>query len=411
MADILCLDTEAATVAALRGGGHAVHTAPFGYHDGFRFLDQAPQDFDLIVCDLRQPACFDHSKWGPYSGNDNYKCNIIPAGELNWDTQLFIRHPGGPPKKELLHRLIYETQIERMNMPSPFGPTEIRQAISMAGVRALIFLKPEWVLRTGGHEFPSFVGMRWNTAETRANKYSVADPLLTLCAPWAVPLDIARPIRCELRSNGSDSLGVKPPDLRSTPIVVDRMGASLGQYVEFGKGAIWLLPATHDNATTSLQLANSILVGAPSAEAPESKKWDVFISHASEDKQFTDQLYAALTRHGVSVWYDKSVLVIGDSLRKKIDEGLAGSRFGVVVVSRPFFSKQWPQAELDALFSMQNSDGRKRILPVWHEIEREEVAKHSPLIAGLMASQSSSGLQQNVADILHAIGWPRTIHS
>jgi hypothetical protein len=54
---------------------------------------------------------------------------------------------------------------------------------------------------------------------------------------------------------------------------------------------------------------------------------------------------------------------------------------------------------------MQMSDGRKRILPLWHEITRGDVAKYSPLLAGLMASQSSFGLQQNVADIMRAIEW------
>jgi Domain of unknown function (DUF1883)/TIR domain len=82
----------------------------------------------------------------------------------------------------------------------------------------------------------------------------------------------------------------------------------------------------------------------------ERQVWDVFISHASEDK---DAVARPLAEHlrdlGVSVWLDAFELRIGDSLRRKIDAGLAGSRFGVVVLSRSFFRKGWPQYELDGL--------------------------------------------------------------
>ncbi|MFL5912585.1 MAG: hypothetical protein ACJ768_18705, partial [Gaiellaceae bacterium] len=32
-----------------------------------------------------------------------------------------------------------------------------------------------------------------------------------------------------------------------------------------------------------------------------------------------------------------------DSLRRKIDTGIAASRFGIIVLSGPFFAKGWPQ--------------------------------------------------------------------
>ncbi len=58
--------------------------------------------------------------------------------------------------------------------------------------------------------------------------------------------------------------------------------------------------------------------------------YDVFISHASEDKdEVVRPLATALQRSGLKVWYDEFELRIGDSLRRKIDQGLAGSRFGL----------------------------------------------------------------------------------
>ncbi len=57
------------------------------------------------------------------------------------------------------------------------------------------------------------------------------------------------------------------------------------------------------------------------------KQWDVFISHASEDKKAVVlPLADALKKAGIKVWLDQQELRIGDSLREKIDEGLAKSR-------------------------------------------------------------------------------------
>ena len=119
------------------------------------------------------------------------------------------------------------------------------------------------------------------------------------------------------------------------------------------------------------------------------KKWDVFVCHASEDKDaFVRPLAKALEASGLSVWYDESSLTIGDSLRRKIDEGLASSRYGVVVLSKSFFAKNWPQQELDGLLSREVAGGTKVILPVWHNISLEEMNKISPLLAGKLAAKS-----------------------
>jgi hypothetical protein len=72
------------------------------------------------------------------------------------------------------------------------------------------------------------------------------------------------------------------------------------------------------------------------------KQWDIFLSHASEDKQVVAiPLAESLRRLGVRVWLDKLQIDLGDSIRQKIDGGLANSRFGVVILSAAFFSKNW----------------------------------------------------------------------
>lgn len=54
------------------------------------------------------------------------------------------------------------------------------------------------------------------------------------------------------------------------------------------------------------------------SELQESKEFDFFISHATEDKdEIVRDLANALIQVGFDVWYDEFELKIGDSLRKK----------------------------------------------------------------------------------------------
>ena len=127
--------------------------------------------------------------------------------------------------------------------------------------------------------------------------------------------------------------------------------------------------------------------------------WDLFISHASEDKATVVRpLAAELEALGLSVWVDEFTLTIGDSLRRKIEEGLARSQFGVVVLSPAFFTKDWPQRELNALVALGT-----RILPVWHDITITEVKLYSPLLADLVAVTSKKGMEHVAQDLLRAM--------
>ena len=111
----------------------------------------------------------------------------------------------------------------------------------------------------------------------------------------------------------------------------------------------------------------------------------------------------ALQKRGLSVWYDDYTLTVGDSLRKKIDEGLSRSRFGIVILSRFFFEKHWPQQELNGL-AAREVDGVKVILPLWHGIARADVAEQSPMLADRLAVDSGRGLEVVVDELVRAIG-------
>jgi TIR domain len=139
----------------------------------------------------------------------------------------------------------------------------------------------------------------------------------------------------------------------------------------------------------------------------ERLRYDAFLSHASEDKAaIAGPLYRALTKAGVSVWYDEAVLTIGDSLRRKIDQGLTRCRYGIVILSPKFFKKNWSQWELDGLVAKENASGEKAILPVWHKITKTQVANYSPTLADRLAGNSKEGIPALVRKIREAIEVP-----
>jgi hypothetical protein len=131
--------------------------------------------------------------------------------------------------------------------------------------------------------------------------------------------------------------------------------------------------------------------------------WDVFICHASEDKSAVAQPLAnALAALGLHVWIDESEIRLGDSLRSKIDTGLAHSRFGVVILSENFFSKDWPKIELNGLIAREINH-TKVVLPIWHNITADIIRHHSPLLADRVAISTSHGLPNVARSIRDAI--------
>ena len=128
-----------------------------------------------------------------------------------------------------------------------------------------------------------------------------------------------------------------------------------------------------------------------------NKEYDVFISHASEDKESVVRpLAIALKNKGVSVWYDEFELKIGDSLRRKIDQGLSKSKFGIVVISRSFIKKGWTNYELDGLMTKAIS-GQQTILPIWHDITKQEVIDYSPSLADKVARNTGQETVEEIA--------------
>lgn len=128
-----------------------------------------------------------------------------------------------------------------------------------------------------------------------------------------------------------------------------------------------------------------------------AKQWDAFISHASEDKdKVVRELANILETLHLKVWYDEFALEVGDSLSKKIDEGLLQSNFGIVIISKAFLNKKWTDYEYRSLITKEEN-GRKVILPVWYDITVEEVKKFSLFLADKIALDTSKNKLKQIA--------------
>lgn len=131
----------------------------------------------------------------------------------------------------------------------------------------------------------------------------------------------------------------------------------------------------------------------------EGEEYDVFLSHAWEDKEsFVDEFVKELEKLGIRVWYDKDKIKWGDSMRARIDDGLKKSRFGIAVISPDYIAdgKYWTKTELDGLFQLESING-KMILPIWHNITKKQVMEYSPIVAGKLAMSTATMTPQELA--------------
>jgi hypothetical protein len=119
-------------------------------------------------------------------------------------------------------------------------------------------------------------------------------------------------------------------------------------------------------------------------------EFDFFISYASEDSEFVDQIVGFLIGAGIRIWQDKLVLLPGDSLRKSIDDGIQRSRYVVAVFSENYFNKPWPNREFDGLTMLELSEDRNILIPIWYNISKSRVIRFSPPLANKVAIVDSN---------------------
>ncbi len=190
------------------------------------------------------------------------------------------------------------------------------------------------------------------------------------------------PLRLQIPSSGHWHIAIDMQGLRGSTRASVRMlpGA---------------LPAIQDRPLSEVPSLVRDNIPPPTESGGETH--DVFISHASEDKDdFVRPLADALIAQGLNVWYDEMTLRIGDSLRQKIDKGLANSKVGLVVLSPSFIKKGWTNYELDGIVT-RNVSGEQVLLPIWHNITKQQVVDFSPSIADKVARSTATHTIEEIA--------------
>ena len=130
--------------------------------------------------------------------------------------------------------------------------------------------------------------------------------------------------------------------------------------------------------------------------------YDIFLSYATEDEPYVSELSDSLTYLGLRVWFAPLSLEIGDRLLDSINAGLNMSKYGIVVLSPAYINKQWTKYEIDILHR-QHIEGEKKLFPLWHGIEKNELDSWNPGLSGIIALKSSIPLQDIAKKISNVI--------
>lgn len=118
---------------------------------------------------------------------------------------------------------------------------------------------------------------------------------------------------------------------------------------------------------------------------------DVFLCHAWDDRKgAAKELNDLLEENGVSVWFSEKDVLLGSSLLREIDKGLANSKVGIVLVTPSFIDRVKNEGiaekELSALLA------RDLLVPIVHQTTFERLREVSPLLgsrSGLDTSEES----------------------
>lgn len=90
----------------------------------------------------------------------------------------------------------------------------------------------------------------------------------------------------------------------------------------------------------------------------------IFMSHSSADKLFVKKLAEDLRKYGHYVWVDEAEIKVGDSLIRKIEEGIENTEYLAVVISSSSNKSEWVTREVHAALNQEICGKRVKVLPI-----------------------------------------------
>jgi TIR domain len=180
-----------------------------------------------------------------------------------------------------------------------------------------------------------------------------------------------------IRAQITEKVGtIRDPDTGEFPTVIVR-GDSIDNLRIQVEGAPTLVTLVRERLGMDVQRANDKTLPATSPS--------VFLSYASDDLDLARRIAEALQASGIETWWDRWCIYPGDSLRQKIDEGIAGCTHFLVLLTPQSIGKPWVNQEMDAGLVGKLND-RCKFLPVRFELPASNLppllsGMHSPVIA------------------------------
>lgn len=120
---------------------------------------------------------------------------------------------------------------------------------------------------------------------------------------------------------------------------------------------------------------------------------DVFISYVTDDEWLKRELAEQLAKEGIST--ADAMLNLGDNLLHRVEQGLREAEFGVLILSRGFLRRPWPRQELEELAMLDRNFGpQTQLLPVWHGVDQQYIARYSSALASRLGIDSGEGVEK-----------------
>lgn len=178
-----------------------------------------------------------------------------------------------------------------------------------------------------------------------------------------------------------------------------QMYGVLAQAISYISGAILTLSESGKTYFEDKELAEERVENDSKIEIKEVRKqYDVFISHASKDKNvYVDSLNAAVRKLGLNIFYDTDVLSWGDNWKQVIIDGTKSSEFAIIVISNNFFDREWTERELGEFLSLQNEKHQKIVLPLLYGISLDRLKEHYPELGDI---QCVSADEHNIEEVV-----------
>lgn len=134
------------------------------------------------------------------------------------------------------------------------------------------------------------------------------------------------------------------------------------------------------------------------------EEYDAFFSFAEEDSLFAEELYSALLKHNLTIWFSKVHLRVGDSILGAINTAINRSKYGIVLLSKHTFSnkKHFPIHELRGILN-KAMYANMEVLPIYLGIDHQYVIEREILISDYLAITATENMTEVAAKIAERI--------